>query len=346
VIDPITIGPDPGRVEIRYSATGPAIPERIVLEYMLEGADRSWIQSSPDRVVAYGQLRPGTYTFRVRATNADGIASRSDAALRIRVTPAWYQSKWFLALLLLLVAAGGAAVVHAVQQARARRETERLQARYDATLSERTRLARELHDTLLQGFTGITLQLQALQRMITTSPRNAAISLSGVLSTADATLRDARQMVWDMRAPELDHHDLAEALEIAARQAIADTGTRLDFSVLGTARRLDIGVETTALRIGREAIVNAVKHAAARVITVSVHFASTQLMLIVRDDGRGCDDAMVERAVEGGHWGIRSMRERAARAGGTLEIAGQVGAGTTITLVVPLRGAQLPPSAS
>lgn len=333
-----SIPPSPSRVEIHFTATGLVVPERARLEYHLDGVDEGWVPSGPERMVSYAQLRPRHYTFHVRAWNEDGVPSAEEATLSFRVLPRWYQTWWFLALLLLLVASGGAMVVFAIQHARIRTANERMQARYDATLSERTRLARELHDTLLQGFTGITLQLQALQRMITTSPRDAAINLSQVLSTADATLRDARLMVWDMRAPELDQHDLPDALEIAGHAAVADTGIRLAFSVAGPRRRVDIGVETTVLRIGREAIINAVKHASPTAITVTMHYATAQLTLLVQDDGRGCNDAMLEVAEKGGHWGIRGMRERATRSGGTLEISGGAGRGTTIRLALPLAG--------
>jgi signal transduction histidine kinase/ligand-binding sensor domain-containing protein len=339
---PLTAGlaldPNPTRVELHFTVTNLIVPERGVLEYRLDGADREWVRSGPERAVTYAQLRPGPYTFRVRAWNEDGVPATAEATLAFRVLPTWYQTWTFLGFLILLVAGGGAAVFYALQQARLSAVNDKMQARYDATLSERTRLARELHDTLLQGFTGITLQLQAVERSVVEQPREARVSLRRLLTTADLTLREARQVVWDMRAPELDQHDLAEALELAARQAMTDTSIELDFQLNGPRRRIDIGVETTVLRIGREAILNAVKHAAPTTIRVTLHYAEMQLTLLVQDDGRGCDAAMVEAAVEGGHWGIRGMQERAARAGGSLEISGGAAQGTTIRLVIPLSG--------
>ncbi len=342
--DTITLPPSPSRLEFRYTATGLEIPERAVLEYRLDGADRDWVRSGPERVASYAQLSPGPYRFRVRAWNEDGVPSAEEAALAFRIRPTWFETWWFRALLIALVAAAGAGTLQAVQRARARVENDKLLARFEATLVERTRLARELHDTLLQGFTGITLQLQVVQRSLVDAPRDAAVALTRVLTTADATLREARQMVWDMRAPELDHHDLGEALETVARQALIDSTIALEFEVQGTPRRLDIGIETTALRIGREAVINAVKHANPTVIAVTLTFADRSLGLIVRDNGRGCDEAEVAAAVSGGHWGIRGMQERAGRAGGQLEISGGPGWGTTLTLTLPLRGAQAPSS--
>jgi signal transduction histidine kinase/ligand-binding sensor domain-containing protein len=332
----VTIRPNPGRVEIRYTATGPVDPHRMRLEYQLEGTDRDWIPSGPERLVAYGRLGPGHYRFRVRATNGDGVPSASDAVLAFRILPAWYQTPFFLSFVGLSLAAAVIASIYLIQRSRIRAAHQRMQARYDATLSERTRLARELHDTLLQGFTGITLQLQVVKGSVATSPREAVVSLEQVLTTADATLREARQMVWDMRAPELDQQDLAAALESAARQVIGSRELQLDFRVIGRRRRVDIGLESTALRIGREAVVNAVKHAEATIITITVHYAIAQLVVLVTDNGRGMASATPDIAVQAGHWGLHGMRERAERAGGTLAIASAPGNGTTISLTLPL----------
>jgi signal transduction histidine kinase len=332
----LQIAPNPPRVEIHYTATGLVVPERATIEYRLDGIDHDWVRSGKERMVSYAGLRPRHYTFRVRAWNEDGIPGVAEATLVFRVLPFWYQTWWFLGILLLLVASAGGLVFYAVQRARAKAAAARMRARFEATLAERTRLARELHDTLLQGFTGITLELQAMQRSMIEAPREAAITLARVLTTSDATLREARQMVWDMRAPELDHHDLAEALESAARQATADTPIALDVVIEGIRRRLDIGIETTALRIGREAVVNAVKHAEPTAITISLSFAEKRVSLVVKDNGRGCDAQMLEEAVAGGHWGIRGMQERAARSGGTLDIRGGPGSGTEVALVLPL----------
>ena len=144
-----------------------------------------------------------------------------------------------------------------------------LRVRYQAALAERKRIAQELHDTLLQGFTGITLQLRAIERLLVQRPKESAAALKNVLASADTALRDARHMIWDMRAVELEGRDLAEALETAARHAMADSAAELVFAVQGERRRLPLAIETTALRVGREAVLNAVKHAAPRRIALT-----------------------------------------------------------------------------
>jgi signal transduction histidine kinase len=212
-----------------------------------------------------------------------------------------------------------------------------LRVRYQAALSERARIAQELHDTLLQGFTGITLQLRAIERVLAQRPKESAEALKKVLASADTALRDARHMIWDMRAVELEGRDLASALEAAARVAMADSPAELRFTVHGDRRRLPLGVETTALRIGREAVLNAVKHAAPRTLKVSLEYGARSLTLRVVDDGTGIPPGAMDAAAAGEHLGIAGMRDRAQRAGGTLDIAGEPGRGTTVSVSLPIR---------
>jgi signal transduction histidine kinase len=331
----LSITPNPERLEFRYTATGLRVPERMRLQYQLQGADRDWVEGSATRTATYTQLRPGNYRFRVRAWNEDGVPSPSEASVAVRVMPTWYQTWWFRLGLVLALLGAGAGTLAAWLRARARVKVERLRAAFDAALAERTRLARDLHDTLLQGFTGITLQLQAARHSLFHAPGEADATLARVLDLADVTLRDARLMVWDMRAPELDHQELPQALESAAHTCIAGLDIDLDFVVAGSHRRLSLSTETAALRIAREAVVNAVKHASPSRIAIHLAYEDRLLRLSVRDDGPGFAPGAESAASNGGHWGIKGMRERASRAGGTLEITGAAGDGTTLALSLP-----------
>jgi len=232
-----------------------------------------------------------------------------------------------------MAALGG--LVWVVYLARVRQIAGGLRARYQAALFERTRIAQELHDTLLQGFTGITLQLRAIQRVLAQRPQEGAEALKGVLASADTALRDARHMIWDMRAVELEGQDLADALEHAAR-ATTGSSTELVFSVHGNRRGLPLAVETTALRIGREAVLNAVKHAAPRRVNVDLEYGPRVLTLRVSDDGTGIAPGAVEAAAKGEHWGLAGMRDRAQRAGGTLDISSEPGRGTVVSVSLPI----------
>ena len=220
---------------------------------------------------------------------------------------------------------------------RAERRLHRaMRARYEAVLAERSRIAQELHDSLLQGFTGITIQLRAIQRVLRRQPNDGAEALEPVLTSADTALRDARNAIWDMRAVELEGRDLAEALDGAVRSVMAGASVALEFTVRGDRRPLQPAVETTTLRIGREAVLNALKHADARKIEVRLEYAPRLLVLEVADDGRGIPPGAAEAAASDGHLGIAGMRARAGRAGGTIEIASHVGTGTTIRVTLPI----------
>jgi PAS domain S-box-containing protein len=220
---------------------------------------------------------------------------------------------------------------------RAERRLHRaMRARYEAVLAERSRIAQELHDSLLQGFTGITIQLRAIQRILNRQPNEGAAALEPVLTSADTALRDARNAIWDMRAVELEGRDLPEALDGAVRSVMAGASVALEFTVRGDRRPLQPVVETTALRIGREAVLNALKHAEARQVEVLLEYAPQLLILQVADDGRGIPPGTAEAAASDGHLGIAGMRARAGRAGGTIEIASEVGTGTTIRVTLPI----------
>ncbi len=248
---------------------------------------------------------------------------------------AWYQTIWSRYVLILIICVAGATGAVLVQRRRHLLAQQALRSRYDATLAERARIAQDLHDTLLQGFTGITIQLRAIQRVSSRRPSEGAAALETVLASADSTLREARNAIWDLRAVELDGRDLAEALERAATTATAGTPIHLTFKVQGDRRRLSEASEMAALRIGREAVANAVKHAQATRVEVVVTFGGSALELRVCDDGIGFSPHTLSKGAEGKHLGLTGMRSRAEHAGGALKIApGELG-GTIVTATLP-----------
>jgi PAS domain S-box-containing protein len=215
-----------------------------------------------------------------------------------------------------------------------RRARERaLGARFTAVLEERTRLARDIHDTLLQGFTGVALQLvAAINRM--TLPAEATAELRDVVGLAQKTLTDARRAVWDLRSPALAAGDLAAALRSTAEDAVRGTGLTLAYETAGPTQAVGHEVEEVALRVVQEAIANVVKHAGARAVQVRVQFEPRGMRLTVRDDGRGFT-ADPDTHSYGGHWGLLGMRERAGRIGATLGVRSTPGEGTEIVLAAP-----------
>jgi signal transduction histidine kinase len=205
----------------------------------------------------------------------------------------------------------------------------------EAVLAERARIARELHDTLLQGFTGITLQLDGLRGMLEERGEPLAHDLSAILRCADRTLREAREMVWDIRSPELVEADLEAALEAVCRGAVTDDGIALRHVVTGPRRALPSAVETTILRVGREAVCNSVRHGSPAAVMVHLAYEPREVRLEVHDDGCGADADELDAAPRGGHWGIAGMRERASRAGGVLVVNTMLGKGMRVSLSLP-----------
>ena len=322
-------------VNIAYTALSLAVPERVRFRYRLLGpgarADTLWQDAGARREAIYTNLAPGAYRFEVIAANEDGVWNTRGAALDVVIPPTFVQTDAFLALCV-AAAAGAAWWIAAWRQ---RRAAAAIRAQFETTLAERTRIAQELHDTLLQGFTGVSLQMRAVQRMLVSRPAEAASVLAHATTTADATLREARHTVWDLRAPELDAHDLPDALAAAARDAIGAAPIRLGLAVRGDRRRLTPAVEAAALGIGREAVRNAVQHARPGIVELDLEYGPRTLTVHVRDDGRGLAPQDADAARTRGHWGIVGMRERAVRAGGTLNIAPAPDGGTLISATLP-----------
>jgi signal transduction histidine kinase/streptogramin lyase len=339
------VPPGAERVEFRFTVTALRIPERARLEYRLDGVDANWRTADASRRVTYTQLRPRRYAFRVRAWNEDGVPAVAEAVLSLRVMPLWFQSWWFLSLATLAAIGAIAGGVVLMLLARARVAEDRLAAGFEAALAERTRLAGELHDTLLQAFTGVTLQLQALRSRILAAPEQVERDIGRVLTVADGALREARSAVWDIRAPELQGRDVAAALEELAQEAVdshllaGGAPVEIVVTVTGRHRRVSPAIETAAYRIAREAVGNALRHASAKRISLGIAFESRHLCLEARDDGVGFDASRVLPTEGRGHWGLVGMRERARNAGGTLDVTSVPGSGTTLVLRLPIDAA-------
>lgn len=239
--------------------------------------------------------------------------------------PHFYQTYWFYAVCALLVAL-------ACWQLYLLR-VRRIQSQFSAVLGERNRIAREIHDTLTQGLTGISLQLELVAKMLSASTDTARTHLNQARMLARECLADARRSVWDLRSQE--GGDLPTSLSASARRLTANTSTQAHVRISGAYRPIDPVIESHLLRIGQEAINNALKHAAADRIDVGLTFDPDRVLLSVRDDGRGFD-GNGSSLVEEGHFGLLGMRERAKQIGGRLTVSSKPGSGTEISVEVPL----------
>ncbi|HEV7993984.1 MAG TPA: sensor histidine kinase, partial [Gemmatimonadaceae bacterium] len=215
-----------------------------------------------------------------------------------------------------------------------------LEAQFSAMLEERTRLAREIHDTLLQGFTGVSFQLMAAMGRVG-GPPEFRTALDEVLALAQKTLADARQAVWDMRPPALEDDEFTSAFQLSLERATTGTSCTLKYGVRGVPRPLDPTVETVLFRVAQEAVANVLKHATARTLHVVLAYGHRRVRLSIADDGSGFV-VQPDLATYAGHWGLLGMRERASHVRGKLTVRSTPGVGTKIVLHVPARALASP----
>jgi signal transduction histidine kinase/ligand-binding sensor domain-containing protein len=318
------------RLEFQYTATSFLDPLRVRFRYKLEGFDRDWIDAGARRSVSYTNLPPGRYRFRVTAS-PDGVNwSEAGASFDFRQRPRFYQTAWFY----LLCAALVAAAAWRLYRLRLRRMRERVEARFAVVLEERSRIAREIHDTLAQGFAGISMQLESVDEVMDVDRTEARAHLDAARTLARSSLTEARRSIWSLRAVSPAGDDLPSALARWARQTLAPAGVGFEREVRGAARRLPAFVEDNLFRVAQEAITNAVKHARAKSVRLVIDYGEKVVRLQVSDDGCGFDARAPRAAGEGG-FGVGGMRERAERLGGRLSLESRPGAGTTVTVTAP-----------
>lgn len=328
-------------LKIEYTATSLAIPERMRFRYRLEGVDPGWQEAGTRREAFYTNLQPGRYRFRVIASNDDGVWNEQGAALSFVVPPAFTQTLLFR----LLCAALALALIAALYLLRLRQISTRLRLRLEARHQERERIARELHDTLLQGIQGLTLRFQAAMMQIP-EQEPARQMMEKALDRADDVLVEGRDRVRELRTASETIRDLPEALarigdELSRDHGGADAARRTAFRMVvqGAPRPLHPLVHDEVYRIAREALANAFQHARADRIEAELRFDRDELRLQIRDDGCGIDPSLLAAGGKPGHWGLAGMRERAAQIGAQLRLGARLGSGTELELRVPAAGA-------
>ena len=325
-----------GTLEIDYTALSFKIPQRVQFRYKLEGHDEGWQDAGTRRQAFYNDLSPGKYRFRVIACNSDGVWNEAGTFVDFSIRPAWYQTLWFrlccaVAFLLML---WGAYLL------RIRQVESQFAARLDVRVDERTRIARELHDTLLQSFQGAVFQFQAARRLFLRNADNVSQVMDEAIQAAEAGITEGRLAIHDLRPEAAIQRGLPDLLNAAGRElAEAQEPNELvpgfRVTVEGEARSLVLPVQDEIYRIAREVIRNAFRHAAAGLIEVEIRYDDDHLRLRIRDDGKGIDPKILEVGGRSRHWGIPGMRERAKRIGSQLDFWSEKDAGTEAELKVP-----------
>jgi len=322
-------------LEIDYAALSFVAPEKVLFRYKLEGKDSDWKDAGNRRQAFYTDLPPRNYRFRVVACNNSGVWNETGAFLDFSVAPAYYQTIWFRTLCV----AAFLALLWGLYQLRLQQLAREFNAGLEARVNERTRIARELHDSLLQGFQGLMFRLQAVRDMLPGQASKAMQALDIALERGDKAIAEGRDTVSDLREPIMGDSDIGQALTAVGKELALQSGNGLALRVRvlleGKQRELNPMLRDEIYRIGREALRNAFLHARAQKIEAEITYSDSEFLLHVRDDGGGIDPEVANEGARAGHWGLPGMRERAKSFGGKLEVWSEHGAGTEIELSVP-----------
>jgi signal transduction histidine kinase len=330
----LKVPPNPRDLQIDYTSPTSSIPQKVKFRYRLDGYDRNWHEAGTRRQAFYTDLPPGKYSFRVIACNRDGVWNDSAGKLDFSIAPAYYQTNWFRALCACIFLA----LLWAAYQWRIRQLQHQFDMTLEARVGERTRIARELHDTLLQSAHGVLLRFQTVSELLPERPMEAKERLDNAIEQTADFITEARDEVQGLRDSTVQSNDLALAISTLGQELETDSANHrpaFRVAVEGEGRNLHPILRDEIYKIAAEALRNAFRHSQARQIEVEIRYDNEQFRLRVRDDGKGVDPAILSSQGSEGHYGLPGMRERATLIGGKLVVWSEVDAGTEVELRVP-----------
>jgi len=321
-------------LEIDYTALSLVAPEKNRFRVELEGWDRDWQDVGNRRQAFYNNLSSGNYRFRVAASNNSGVWNEAGTFLDFSIAPAYYQTTWFR----LSCVVAFLAMLWVLYQLRLRQAMQRVRHHMQGRLVERERIARELHDTLLQSVQGLILKFDAVAKQI---PRDepARMAMDEALDRADEVMGEGRERVRSLRAGASALSNLPAAFQRVADETAPGRDATFKTIVEGNVRELNPMVLEESYSIGREALINALAHSGGLHVEVEIMYDPRQFRLRIRDDGRGVDPRILEKGGRPGHWGMQGMRERAQGMGAQLGLWSRPGSGTEVELLVPAAAA-------
>jgi two-component sensor histidine kinase len=323
-------------VEIHYTALSLLVPDRVRFKYRLEGYDPDWVEAGNRHEAYYTHLSPGSYRFRVIACNDDGVWNETGATWNFSIPPAFYQTSFFR----LFCVASCAAFLGCLYLFRLRQIAGKYDLRLEERVAERTRIARELHDTLLQSFHGSMFRMQAARNLLPLRPEDAAKALDGAIARTEQAIADGRNAIQDLRSEPATASDIAQLLKTMGQELATSQQGRGDpamfrLTVEGERQILSPFLQDEVYRIAREVLTNAFQHACARQIEAEIRYAARAFRLRIRDDGTGIDVQVLKQGKRAGHWGLPGIRERAKEIGAQLDFWSEAGVGTEVQLTVP-----------
>ena len=322
-------------VEIDYGGLSMAVPQKVHFRYELESRDAGWQEAGTRRQAFYTNLPPGDYRFRVTACNNNGVWNDAGAFLEFSIVPAFYQTAWFR----LTCAGVFLLILWALYQLRLQQLHRQFNIGLEARVNERTRIARDLHDTLLQSLHGLMFEFQAVRNMFHRRPEEALEALDGAIMETERAITESQDAIEGLRDTKLADNDLSQLLRAMGEELMESRSANHDaptfgLTVEGERRTLVPTIQDEVYRIAREVLRNAFRHAHARRIEAEILYDANQFRLRVRDDGKGMDPQVLEKGGRAGHWGLPGVRERAQQMGAKLDLWGEAGKGTEVQLSV------------
>jgi signal transduction histidine kinase len=320
--------------DFRFTALSLSAPEKQRFKYRLNPYDKDWVDAGNQRTAHYTNMAPGEYSFQVIAANSYGVWNEQGANLRFVLRPHFYQTSWFYAL----GATTFLALLWLGYQFRLRQIQRAYNMRLEERVEERTRIARELHDTLLQSFQGLMFSFQAARNLLPGRTEEAIRTLDASIRKGDEAVAEGRDAIQDLRQESAQRRleDLLTATGEELRDALAGNGQSAAFQVTmeGQPRTLSPLLQDEIYRIAREVLRNAFQHACAHRIEAAIQYDPDRFRLRIRDDGKGIDRTVLQEGARSGHWGLPGIRERAKRIGARLTLWSESGAGTEVELTV------------
>jgi signal transduction histidine kinase/ligand-binding sensor domain-containing protein len=331
-----SVPPGNNTLDFRFTALSFSAPEKLRFKYRLEPFDKDWVDTRTRRTAHYTNMDPGEYSFHVVAANNYGIWSDQEARVRFVLQPYFYQTNWFRAA----CAASMLILLWGAYQFRVRQLAHQFNMRLEERISERSRIARDLHDTLLQSFQGLVFRFQAARYQLPDRPEEASGALDSALVSADQALAEGRSAIQELRSEPFNESKLERMLldmgrELASSQNGEHGSPPLRVIAEGKRRPQRPMIGEEIYRIARELLRNAYRHAQARNIEAELRYDVDAFLLIVRDDGKGIDPKVLKDRGRAGHWGLPGMYERAEGIGARLDFWSETGAGTEVRLTVP-----------
>jgi signal transduction histidine kinase/sugar lactone lactonase YvrE len=322
--------------ELQLGSIELSSPERVHMQYRLEGIDSAWLDVKPDGAAVYTTIPHGSYLFHLRASNGDGFWDRQGIVYRITQEPFFYETGAFRILMI----AAGCILLTSAYRFRLRQESARMKVRLEERVAERERIARDLHDTLLQSFQGSLFEVQAARNLFPRRPDDAMQTLDEAIRSAEAAIEEGRDAILDLRSGLAAPSDLAHLLAAAGQELsgvnVSNGGSpAFHVTVEGPTREIETVLQDEVYRIGREILRNAFRHARAKKIEVEIRYNPQELRIRFRDDGIGIDPKVLNEGARAGHWGLPGVRERAKLAGAQLDFWSEMGAGTEVQVTVP-----------